>query len=200
MKIILIILGVLIGLFIIFQILITMSTAKTEIQAYKVIQKEDDIEIRYYPATTMAKVTTNIKTYKDLGHSGFGTLAKYIFGGNSEQKQIAMTSPVHMEISDSVSSMAFVMPSKFNKDNLPSPDNANVVIETVEAEYVAVISFGGFADEASIKENKDRLTSILKKKGITYHGNFRFLGYNPPYQLVGRRNEVIVAVDGDFKF
>ena len=200
MKIILIILGVLIGLFIIFQILITMSTAKTEIQAYKVIHKEDDIEIRYYPATTMAKVTTNIKTYKDLGHSGFGTLAKYIFGGNSEKKQIAMTSPVHMEISDSVSSMAFVMPSKFNKDNLPSPDNANVVIETVEAEYVAVISFGGFADEASIKENKDRLTSILKKKGITYHGNFRFLGYNPPYQLVGRRNEVIVAVDGDFKF
>ena len=200
MKIILIILGVLIGLFIIFQILITMSTAKTEIQAYKVIHKEDDIEIRYYPATTMAKVTTNIKTYKDSGHSGFGTLAKYIFGGNSEKKKIAMTSPVHMEISDSIYSMAFVMPSKFNKDNLPSPDNANIVIETIEPEYVAVISFGGFANETSIKENKDRLTSILKKKGITYHGNFRFLGYNPPYQLVGRRNEVIVAVDGDFKF
>jgi hypothetical protein len=199
MKIVLITLGVILGLFIIFQIVITMSTAKTEIQAYKVIEKDEDFEIRYYPATTMAKVTSNIKTYKDLGHSGFGTLAKYIFGGNSEKKQIAMTSPVHMEISDSVSSMSFVMPSKFNKDNLPSPDNANVVIERVEAEYVAVISFGGFANETDINENKALLSAALKKKGITYHGNFRFLGYNPPYQLFGRRNEVIVSVEGVFK-
>ncbi len=199
MKVILIILGVLLGLFIIFQIVITMSTAKTETQNFKLIQKEEDFEIRYYPASTMAKVKSNIKSYKDLGHSGFGTLAKYIFGGNSEKQQIAMTSPVHMEISDSVSSMAFVMPSKFNKDNLPSPDNANVIIETVEAEYVAVITFGGFANETSINEHKALLASVLKKKGIAYHGNFRFLGYNPPYQLVGRINEVIVAVDGDFK-
>ena len=199
MKIILIILGVLFGLFIIFQIVITMSTSKTETQDYKLIQKEEDFEIRYYPASTMAKVKSNIKSYKDLGHSGFGVLAKYIFGGNSEKQQIAMTSPVHMEISDSVSSMAFVMPSKFNKDNLPSPDNDNVVIETTEAEYVAVISFGGFANETSINENKELLAKALKKKGITYHGNFRFLGYNSPYQLVGRRNEVIVALDGDFK-
>ena len=171
----------------------------TETQDYKLIQKEKGFEIRYYPASTMAKVTSNIKSYKDLGHSGFGVLAKYIFGGNSEKQQIAMTSPVHMEISDSVSSMAFVMPSKFNKDNLPSPDNDNVVIETTEAEYVAVISFGGFANETSINENKELLAKALKKKGITYHGNFRFLGYNSPYQLVGRRNEVIVALDGDFK-
>ena len=197
MKIILIILGVLFGLFIIFQIVITMSTAKTETQDYKLIQKEEDFEIRYYPSSTMAKVTSNIKSYKDLGHSGFGVLAKYIFGGNSEKKQIAMTSPVHMEISDSVSSMAFVMPSKFNKDNLPSPDNTNVVIETIEAEYVAVITFGGFANETSINENKELLAKALKKKGVAYHGNFRFLGYNPPYQLFGRRNEVIVAVDSE---
>ena len=199
MKIILIILGVLFGLFVIFQIVITMSTAKTETQDYKLIQKEEDFEIRYYPSSTMAKVTSNIKSYKDLGHSGFGTLAKYIFGGNSEKKQIAMTSPVHMEISDSVSSMAFVMPSKFNKDNLPSPDNGDIIIETIEAEYVAVIIFGGFANETSINENKELLAKALKKKGVAYHGNFRFLGYNPPYQLFGRRNEVIVAVMDDFK-
>ena len=199
MKIILIILGVLFGLFIIFQIVITMSTSKTETQDYKLIQKEEDFEIRFYPASTMAKVTSNIKSYKDLGHSGFGVLAKYIFGGNSEKQQIAMTSPVHMEISDSVSTMAFVMPSKFNKDNLPSPDNGDIIIETVEAEYVAVVAFGGFANESTINENKELLEAALKKKGIGYHGNFRFLGYDPPYQLVGRRNEVIVAVDGVFK-
>ena len=110
MKKILIIVGILIVLFLIFQIYITMSTNKTETQAYKVIQKEKEFEIRYYPAAVMAKISSNSKSYKDLGSSGFRKLAQYIFGGNSEQKQIAMTSPVHMDIGDSVSTMAFVMP------------------------------------------------------------------------------------------
>jgi len=195
MKIMLITLCVLLGLLIISQIVITMSTNKTETQSFKLIQKEEDFEIRYYPASTMAKVTSNIKSYKDLGSSGFGTLAKYIFGGNKENKQISMTSPVHMEIGDSVSSVSFVMPNKFNKDNLPSPNNPNVIIETVEAEYVAVITFSGFASESDIKKNKELLIEYLNKKGISYHGNFRFLGYNPPYQLFRRRNEVVVTVD-----
>jgi hypothetical protein len=26
-------------------------------------------------------------------------------------------------------------------------------------------------------------------------GNHRYLGYNPPYQVVGRRNEIIVTID-----
>lgn len=195
MKIILITLAVLLGLLIISQIVIAMSINKTESQIFKLIQKEENFEIRYYPASTMAKVTSNIKSYKDLGSSGFGTLAKYIFGGNKENKQIAMTSPVHMEISDSVSSVSFVMPSKFNKDNLPSPNNPNVIIETVEAQYVAVITFSGFANESDIKEHKELLIETLNKKGISYHGNFRFLGYNPPYQLVGRKNEVVVDIN-----
>ena len=195
MKIILITLGVLLGLFIIFQIVITMSTDKTETQSFKLIQKEEDFEIRYYPESIVAKVNSNIKSYKDLGSSGFSTLAKYIFGGNKENKQISMTSPVHMEISDSVSSVSFVMPKKFNKDNLPSPNNPNVIIETVEPQYVAVITFGGFSNDSSIKKNKELLIEYLNKKGISYYGNFRFLGYNPPYQLFGRRNEVVVNVN-----
>jgi len=195
MKIILITLGVLLGLFIIFQIVITMSTDKTETQSFKLIQKEEDFEIRYYPESIVAKVNSNIKSYKDLGSSGFSTLAKYIFGGNKENQQISMTSPVHMEISDSISSVSFVMPKKFNKDNLPSPNNPNVIIETVEPQYVAVITFGGFSNDSSIKKNKELLIEYLNKKGISYYGNFRFLGYNPPYQLFGRRNEVVVNVN-----
>jgi hypothetical protein len=61
-----------------------------------------------------------------------------------------------------------------------------VTIATVLAEYIAVFPFGGFVNERSISENKAHLVTALKKKGIAYHGNFRFLGYNPSYQLVGR--------------
>ena len=195
MKIFIIIISILIGLFIVFQIYITMSTNKTEMQQYKVIQEEEGFEIRFYPGVVMAKISSTSKSYKDLGSSGFRKLAGYIFGGNSENKQISMTSPVHMNIGDSVSTMAVVMPSNFKKEDLPKPSNGEVVIENSQEEYVAVIQFSGFANNESIEENKVKLEKALKAKGLTYYGNFRYLGYNPPYQLVGRRNEVIVALD-----
>jgi hypothetical protein len=195
MKILFIITGVILVLFTAFQIYITMSIFKTENQAYEVIRKEKAFEIRFYPAATMAIITSNLKSYSDLGSSGFGTLAKYIFGGNSEKKQIAMTAPVHMEVGDTVSTMAFVMPAKYQMGDLPKPDNAKVIIKTSEPEYVAVIQFGGFSSASKIEKHKAILEKALQEKGLSYHGNFRFLGYNPPFQLFGRRNEVIVALD-----
>lgn len=195
MKILFITISILLGLFVVFQIYTTMSTNKTEKQQYKVIQTGKDFEIRFYPGVVIAKISSTSKSYKDLGSLGFMKLAKYIFGGNSENKQISMTSPVHMDIGDSVSTMAFVMPSNLKKEDLPKPSNGEVVIENSQEEYVAVIQFSGFANNESIQENKVKLEKALIEKGLTYYGNFRYLGYNPPYQLVGRRNEVVVALD-----
>ena len=197
MKIVLIIIVLLLVLFIAFQIYITLATNKTETQEYKVIQVEELFEVRYYPAAIMAKIKSSSKSYRDLGYSGFGKLAKYIFGGNIENKKIAMTSPVDMDIGDSISTMGFIMPSNFKLDDLPKPNNADIIIETTEPEYVAVIKFGGFATTESINKHKVELENIVKNKGLSYYGNFRFLGYNPPYQLFGRRNEVIVSLNPD---
>ena len=195
MKIALLIIGIIAALFIVFQIYTSMATGKSETQLYKVIKVEEDFEIRFYPSTTMAVITSSAKTYKELGSSGFTKLAGYIFGGNNEKKQIAMTSPVHMDIADSSSSMSFVMPANYNKDNLPIPNNAEVKIHTSPDEYVAAITFGGFASQEAIKKHTDILENALKEKRISYYGNFRYLGYNPPFQLLGRRNEIIVAID-----
>jgi hypothetical protein len=174
-----------------------MSINKTETQAYKVIRVEEIFEIRYYPAATMAMISSTSKSYRDLGSSGFSKLAKYIFGGNSENKQIAMTSPVHMDIGATKSTMAFVLPSQFNASNLPKPNDSSVSIISSEPEYVAVIQFTGFATTVSINKNKTLLENALKRKQLSYYGNFRYLGYNPPFQLFGRRNEVIVALNTD---
>ncbi len=197
MKVFLIIAIILVGIFIVFQIYITMSINKTETQAYKVIRVEEIFEIRYYPAATMAMISSTSKSYRDLGSSGFSKLAKYIFGGNSENKQIAMTSPVHMDIGATKSTMAFVLPSQFNASNLPKPNDSSVSIISSEPEYVAVIQFTGFATTVSINKNKTLLENALKRKQLSYYGNFRYLGYNPPFQLFGRRNEVIVALNTD---
>jgi hypothetical protein len=199
MKIALIITSILIVLFIVFQTYTTMATGKTEKQAYKVIKVEKEFEIRYYPSATMAMITSSAKSYKELGNSGFSKLAGYIFGGNKEKKQIAMTTPVHMDINDSVSTMSFVMPANFNKDNLPVPNNPEVIIKTTPEEYVAAIKFGGFASAEDIKKHTDILEKSLKEKNISYYGHFRYLGYNPPYQLFGRRNEIIVSVNWEAK-
>ncbi len=195
MKITLIVTSIIVVVFILFQTYTTMATENSETQAYKVLRTEKDFEIRFYPSTTIATINSSAKTYKELGSSGFSKLAGYIFGGNNEKKQIAMTSPVHMDINDSVSTMSFVMPLNYNKDNLPLPNNSEVKIETTADEYVAAIRFNGFASDKDIKENKEKLENVLKAKSISYYGHFRYLGYNPPYQLFGRRNEIIVAIN-----
>jgi hypothetical protein len=195
MKMALTIISVIVGLFTVFQIYTSMATNKSETQTYKVIKVEKEFEIRFYPSVTMAMIKSSATTYKELGSSGFTKLAGYIFGGNKDKKQIAMTSPVHMDIGDSVSSMSFVMPSNYTKDNLPLPNDSNVTINTVSEEYVAAITFGGFASNENIKKHTTMLEEALKKHQVSYYGNFRYLGYNPPYQLFGRRNEIIVSVN-----
>jgi hypothetical protein len=199
MKIFLIIVSILLVLFSLFQIYLAMSIRKTETQLYNVIRLEKGFEIRFYPAVTMATITSSAKTYKELANSGFRKLATYIFGGNEEKKQIAMTSPVHMNINDSLSSMSFVMPQQFTKDNLPRPKDSNIIIETTEGEYVAAIKFGGYASDRDIKFYSKKLEDELKEKSISYYGNFRLLGYNPPFQFFGRRNEIIINVNWDSK-
>lgn len=197
MKIVLIIIGIIAGLLIVFQFYTEMATNKSETQSYKVIRVEKDFEVRFYPAATMAVITSSAKTYKELGSFGFTKLAGYIFGGNEEKKQIAMTSPVHMDINDSLSSMSFVMPASYDKENLPVPNNSDVAIKTASDEYVVAITFGGFASQEAIKKHTIILKNALKEKHLSYYGHFRYLGYNPPYQLFGRKNEIIIALNWD---
>jgi len=194
MKIFLISLVIGSVLMFVFQACALVSTKGTELQPYQRVQLEKQFEIRYYPEATMATISSQARSYKELGNSGFRKLAGYIFGGNDQKQQISMTAPVHMEMTDSVSSMSFVMPSKYNKEMLPRPNNAEVLIKTMPAEHVAVIRFGGFASDQKIQRYTEKLRQALEAHSIQYVGNFRYLGYNPPFQLFGRKNEILVSV------
>lgn len=171
-----------------------MSVQKTESQKYTVIKKDRNFEIRFYPSATVATISSNARTYREMAGPGFRKLAGYIFGGNEKGEKIAMTSPVHMDINDSVSSMSFVMPESYSNESLPKPNDPNVLISKTPEEYVAVISFGGYATDRKMKFYAEKLGAILSEKGITSFGNYRFLGYNPPYQFIGRKNEIIVSI------
>ncbi len=197
MKTFYIISGVVLGLVVVSQVYSVVSTNRTERQNYKLIRTEEDFELRFYPAATMATIRSKVNSYKELSSPGFRKLAGFIFGGNDSKTQIAMTSPVHMDINDSVSSMSFVMPSKYDAGTLPKPSNSEVSISESPAETVATLTFGGYASDYKIGKYKQKLQSALEKAGISHDGNFRVLGYNPPFQLVGRKNEIIVAVNLD---
>ena len=172
-----------------------MSTYKTEEQKYSIIQRYKDFEIRFYPSATIATINSNAKTYRELSGPGFRKLAGYIFGGNEANKKISMTSPVQMDINDSVSTMSFIMPSAYTKENLPKPNDPNVQLKNTADEYVAVIKFGGYASDKELKFYSEKLQNLLKENSIRSQGNYRFLGYNPPFQFIGRRNEIIVSVE-----
>ena len=180
--------------FILFQSFVYMSSSKTKEQPYTVLEKDGDIEIRMYPSATLATVQSTAKSYSEMASPGFRTLAGYIFGGNESETQISMTSPVHVEISDSLSSMSFVMPEGYDMNNLPKPNNAKVILSKTKEQVVAAIRFRGFADDTDREKHKEELAAYLNSKGIKTKGNFKFLGYNPPYQLVGRRNEVVIEI------
>jgi hypothetical protein len=171
-----------------------MASGKTEEQKYTVVSSNKELEIRFYPSATLATVYSTANSYREVSGPGFRALAGYIFGGNEAGKQISMTSPVHMNITAERSAMSFVMPAAYNADNLPKPDNSRVIIEKTKEEYVAVIKFSGYASDEAIKKQSARLAGMLNDKGIEFYGTFRYLGYNPPYQFINRRNEVIVSV------
>jgi len=196
MKILLIITGVIFLAFIAVQLFAMSGQKNIETYPYKVIKKYDSFEIRSYEATLFTSVKLSTKEYKESSSKGFSILAGYIFGGNDRNEKIAMTSPVAMSLQDSMT-MMFMVPKKFNKETLPQPNQSQIEFREEPAKTVAAISFGGWANDEKIEKYKEQLITALKTKGIPYTNKFYFLGYNAPYEVLNRRNEVIVELQSD---
>lgn len=196
MNILLIVLSVISVSFIVIQIFAMSSQKNIETYPYEVIKKYDDFEIRNYEATLFTSVKLATNKYQKGSSAGFSILANYIFGGNKSNEKIAMTSPVAMSLEDSMTVM-FMVPKKFNKENLPQPNESQIKIREEPAKKVAAITFGGWADDEKIKEYRKKLTDELDAKNIAYTNRFYFLGYNPPYEVFNRKNEVIVELKTD---
>jgi hypothetical protein len=197
MKILFIGIISLLVLFVIAQAFIMKSTNDTEMYAYKVIKKYDSFEIRKYEPANFTYVTMNASSYKENSGKGFRSLAGYIFGGNEKGEKIAMTSPVAMSLGDSTTTMLFMVPTEYKLGDLPKPNNAEIKFKEEPAKTVAAITFGGWADDEKINDYTLKLKDLLKTHGITHSNNFSFFGYNPPFELINRRNEIIVEIDAD---
>jgi hypothetical protein len=135
------------------------------------------VEIREYPALAIAKTPMRDASLGSSANEGFRRVARYLFGGNRSKESMAMTAPVVMEMGDTPA-LYFYMPF----DQMQA------------SRTLAVLAFGGFAGNKELRKQRRRLEAVLKKEGWIIQGPFLYMGYNAPWTLVGRRNEVAFEV------
>ena len=167
--------------------------AQTEQQKYSVLHRDGEFEIRRYEPAILASVEMP-GSYSSMSSTGFRELAGYIFGGNYERKKISMTAPVHVSSTDSISTMSFVMPSGYGMEELPDPVSEKIRLHKTGMSVTASLRFGGYASDKVIQKKTEELKAMLRSRGIKTMDDYRFLGYNPPYKIINRRNEIVVTL------
>ena len=164
---------------------------------YKVVRKENDIEVRSYDKILMSSVKVNGNQYNAL-RNGFQPLVRYIGAKERVSEKISMTAPVIQTTNDETENwtVSFAMPSKYNIDNLPKPTNDDIYFEEIQPSLAAVIRFSGVADTNLLNQKASVLKRWLELNGYTESSSPKFLFYNDP-TTPGflRRNEVMIIID-----
>ncbi|KAL6133626.1 hypothetical protein ACLB2K_065860 [Fragaria x ananassa] len=197
-----------------------MSVPDLETVKYKVLSRRDQYEIREVEPYFIAEATMPGKTGFDFNGASqsFNVLAEYLFGKNTKQEKMEMTTPVFMRKAQSDGEkmemttpvitkrvededkwqMSFVMPSKYGA-NLPLPKDPSVKVKEVPRKLVAVVAFSGFVTDEVIKQRESKLREALEndrqfqvKEGTAVE----VAQYNPPFTLpFQRRNEISLEVE-----
>ena len=186
-------LSVTLVLLVLSQFFMAYQSNKIETPKYTVLKSYDDFELRQYGSMILAQTVMQSASYENTSRQGFRTVASYIFGGNSENKKIAMTAPVIMEMGDDTK-MSFVMPKEHSMESLPEPSSKDVELLKVSPKKYAVVTFPGYANNKKIEKHAKKLLTSVKSEGLETVGNVQFMGYNAPWQVIGRKNEIAVEI------
>jgi hypothetical protein len=167
--------------------------SKIETPSYKVIKIYDGFELRQYESMVVAQTVLKEKSSVRTSEEGLKTVSGYIDGQNSQNRKIAMTSPVIMEMGDNAR-MALVLPKEHALESLPEPNSDKVEIVNVLPKKYAVLTFPGYTDDKKIERYSEKLLKAVRKEGLRPVGNVHFMGYSDPWQVIGRKNEVAIEI------
>lgn len=197
-----------------------MTVPDLETVNFITLSRTDQYEIREVEPYFVAETTMPGKDGFGFGGASqsFNVLAEYLFGKNTTNKSMEMTTPVitrksqsdgeKMEMTTPVItrkmedkdkwSMSFVMPSKYGSD-LPLPKDSSVRIKQVPKKFIAVAAFSGYVTDQEVARRESMLIEALKndpkfrvKKGAPVEVS----QYNPPFTLpFTRRNEIALEVE-----
>jgi len=193
MKTVLILTAILAVVFFASQLYFMNTNSNIESYPYSTMKKYQDIEIRHYESSLFTSVRLASSKYNEVSSKGFRILGGYIFGANEAKEKIAMTTPVTMTLEDTTT-MMFMVPRNYSVSTLPKPNQTNIEFKNVPSKTVAAITFGGWANDSKIKKYKQKLIVSLQEKDIPFTNRFSLLGYNAPYELLNRKNEIIVEL------
>ena len=147
--------------------LINTSRAATETPEYKLVRKDGDVEIRDYPALTVA---TTPMTDGEMNGS-FRKLFGFITGTNEQSEKIAMTAPVLIDTAKDKRTMSFIMPKKTTEKGVPKPSRESVSLGKVAAARFAVLRFSGGRTAANEEKALGKLTAWLEAGKIAAKGS-----------------------------
>lgn len=180
-----------------------------EAPPYSVERTIGEAEIRLYAPHLIAEVT--VQGDADRARStGFSVLAGYIFGGNTSQASIEMTTPVTQRPSEKIAmttpvtqtgdgttwTVSFTMPRKYTLDTLPAPKTEAIRFRMTAPDRQIVLQFSGIARTAQMETKAAELRDIAERSDISIGAGPFYYFYDAPMTLPWkRRNEVAYAVD-----
>mgnify|MGYP003978618557 FL=1 len=175
---------------IILGLIITSNGMAYEEANYEVVKKNEVYEIRKY--------SDRLAIETDISNEGnsFRKLFNYISGNNNKNEEIKMTTPVTQMEKKGNMTMQFYLPSRFNKENIPSPSNPDVKILNIKGGYYAVIRYSGRASDKNFIKHKSILENELKKDDMSILSPPIKATYDGPFTLpMNRRNEVMFEIN-----
>ena len=171
-------------------LIITSNSMSYEEANYKVVKKNNIYEIRKYSDRLV------IETSISNEGSSFRKLFNYISGNNDKNEEIKMTTPVTQMQKKGNMTMQFYLPSRFNKENIPSPSNPDVKILNIKGGYYAVIRYSGRASDKNFIKHKSILENELKKDDMSILSPPIKATYDGPFTLpMNRRNEAMFEIN-----
>ncbi|GAA4009631.1 heme-binding protein [Sphingomonas swuensis] len=172
---------------------------------YRVLVSDGDLQIRSYPAITVAE-TVVAGPRKEALNDGFQILADYIFAKSRSGEKLPMTVPVLQDGGNPMESdppmfddeveggwrVRFVMPEGHD---LPEPP-AGITLVPLSARRVGAATFHGTAHDDRLKAAEDRLRGWLARHGEECSkAQPEFAFYNSPMIPPPlRRNEVLLTL------
>ena len=180
---------------------VTQAWAEYEKPSYKVVLKEDGLEIRDYAPSVVVE-TQVLASRRDAAGEAFRSLFNYIRGDNTARLEIPMTSPVVQtqagKGSGNVSgkwAIRFFLPKNLSAENIPQPLQKDVNIVIIAAQRFASVSFKGTQNDKKVSKYTARLREFISQKGYEVSGEPVYAFYDPPFvPWFLRDNEILLHI------
>jgi len=173
---------------------------------YTVMMEEGNFEVRDYPSMILAEVKVT-GDRDQAANQGFRKLAAFIFGDNTPNAKIAMTSPVVQTPESAKIAMTspvvqssdaegkwtvnFMMPSEYTMETLPKPTDSDIRIYKTEPYRTVSIRFSGRSTMKNIQKHQEKLNAFVAEQGLEITGGPEYAFYDAPFvPPFLRRNEV----------